>query len=223
MPETTLPPMPRPKEMRPALTSNERRDLERAELKIASGLKAFLEVGLALKEIRDHKLYRQDYETFEEYCTGRWDFSRQRGYELLGASEVVTDLSAIADICVLPVNEAQARPLTLLRAPSHRRRAWKLALRIAPKAGRPVTARDTGEAVRRLNGKVRHQPVDGVPVFDTAKGLRVAYADAPYPGMARSRYQCDEVNYQDLIERLTLWKPWVHCQTNFIPVVRVHG
>jgi hypothetical protein len=51
------------------LTSTERRDLERAERKIAAGLKAFLEVGLALKEIRDKRLYRQEYANFEQYCT----------------------------------------------------------------------------------------------------------------------------------------------------------
>jgi hypothetical protein len=92
------------------LTTRERREFERAERTIARGLKSFLEVGMALKEIRDKRLYRQQYNTFEEYCIRRWDFSRPRAYELCAASEVVADLSAIADIRLLPENEAQAAP-----------------------------------------------------------------------------------------------------------------
>ena len=80
------------------LTIREQRAFDRAERKIARGLKSFLEVGMALKEIRDKRLYRQEYDTFEEYCIRRWELSRPRAYELCAASEVVADLSAIADI-----------------------------------------------------------------------------------------------------------------------------
>ncbi len=78
------------------LTSREQRAFEQAERKIARGLKSFLEVGLALKEIKDKRLYRQEYDTFQEYCDKRWELSRPRAYELCAASEVVADLSAIA-------------------------------------------------------------------------------------------------------------------------------
>ena len=44
-----------------SLTTREQRDFARAERTIARGLKSFLEVGLALKEIRDKRLYRQRY------------------------------------------------------------------------------------------------------------------------------------------------------------------
>jgi hypothetical protein len=53
-----------------------------------------------------------------------------------------------------------------------------------------------------LNGKVRPLPVDGVPVFDSSKGLRAAYAAPPYCGMAKARYGCDEVDHRKLIDRL---------------------
>ena len=208
MPEITLLPVRVPERLPSLLTSNERRDLEQAERKIAAGLRSFLEVGSALKAIRDRRLFRQHFKSFEEYCAKRWDFSRQRGYELLGASDVVADLSAVADIRVLPVNEAQARPLTVLRAAAHRRRAWKLALRIADKAGRAVTARDTEEAVRRLNGKIQPVPVDGVPEFDGSKGMRAVYCDPPYPNMARRLYDCPEVDHSELIQRLETFDAW---------------
>jgi hypothetical protein len=107
----------------PPLTTREQRELGRAERTIARGLKSFLEVGMALKEIRDKRLYRQQYDTFEEYCARRRELSRPRAYELCAASEVIVDLSAIADIRLLPENEAQARPLTRLKDPAQWRRA----------------------------------------------------------------------------------------------------
>lgn len=110
-----------------SLTSREQREFKRAELAIAKGLKSFLEVGMALKEIRDKRLYRQQYDTFEEYCIVRWELSRPRAYELCAASEVMTDLSANADIGLLPENEAQARPLTRLKVVEDRQRAWAMA------------------------------------------------------------------------------------------------
>jgi hypothetical protein len=190
------------------LTMRERQDLQAAERKIARGLKSFLEVGLALKEIRDKRLYRQRYDTFEEYCTQRWDFSRPRAYELCAASEVVCDLSAIADIRFLPENEAQARPLTRLKAPKHRRRAWLIALKTATAEGRQVTARDVEAAVVKLNGVARSIPINGVPVFDPVRGMRAAYADPPYIGQAKRRYQCPEVDYRQLIDRLETFDAW---------------
>jgi hypothetical protein len=154
-----------------ALSSAEQRVFDRAERTIARGLKSFVEVGMALKEIRDRRLYRQLYSTFEEYCARRWDFSRPRAYELCAASEVIADLSANADIKLLPENEAQARPLTRLKDPAARRRAWHTAVTLAAAQERPVTARDTEEAVRRLNGNGRVVSAgDGEPVFSCILG-----------------------------------------------------
>ena len=51
---------------RASLTTREQREFARAESTIARGLKSFLAVGLALKETRDQRLYRQQYDSFEE-------------------------------------------------------------------------------------------------------------------------------------------------------------
>ena len=155
-----------------SLTTREQRELGRAERTIAKGLKSFLEVGMALKEILDKRLYRQQYETFEEYCIKRWDFSRPRAYQLCAASEVMADLSTNVDIRLLPQSEAQARPLTRLKASEHRRRAWGMAVEMAAAEKRPVTARDTEEAVRKLNGNFHMDPAwaNGEPVFNCIQG-----------------------------------------------------
>ena len=139
------------------LTTRERRDFERAERTIARGLKSFLEVGSALKQILDERLYRQQFRSFEEYCARRWDFSRIRAYQICAASEVAASLSTIVNI-PLPENEAQTRPLTRLKDPAQWRRAWQAAVKVAAAEKRPVTARDTEEAVRRLDGNGRIEP-----------------------------------------------------------------
>jgi len=145
------------------LTAREQREFGRAERMIAKGLKSFLEVGLALKEIRDKRLYRQQHDTFAEYCAERWELSRPRAYQLCAASEVVADLSTNVDIRLLPEIEAQARPLTRLKEPEHRKRAWELALERAAATGRAVTARDTEDVVRNLPMLASAEPVCTAP------------------------------------------------------------
>ena len=147
----------------PALTTRERSQLVRAERTIAKGLKSFWEVGTALKGIRDQRLYRQRYGTFEEYCAARWDLSRPRAYQLCAASDVVADLSTNVDTKRLPESEAQARPLSRLKHLEQRQRAWDLAIERAAKAGRAVTARDTEHAVRTLPMTASKKPVGSSP------------------------------------------------------------
>lgn len=84
--------------------------LAECERVIERGLKTFIDVGVALVTVRDGKLYRASYPTFEAYCQNRWSISRTRAYELISASEVTRQLSAIADT-PQPANEGQARAL----------------------------------------------------------------------------------------------------------------
>lgn len=54
------------------LTTTESSKLCQLESTIEAGLKTFVEVGSALMEIRDSRLYRQEFGTFEDYCRERW-------------------------------------------------------------------------------------------------------------------------------------------------------
>jgi hypothetical protein len=85
----------------------ERSELAELEAAVERGLATFVEVGLALHRIQVERLYRVDYDTFEEYLTRRWKMSRQQGYRLIDAAEVATIVSPVGDI----ENEAQAREL----------------------------------------------------------------------------------------------------------------
>lgn len=84
--------------------------LERCEAIIQAGLNTFVEVGSALMSIREGRLYRVEYSTFEDYCRERWGMTRKRAYDLMGAAETVELMSPIGDI--LPANEGQARELS---------------------------------------------------------------------------------------------------------------
>ena len=126
------------------LSAVEVQTLEHYERIIAQGIKTFVEVGHALVIIRDERLYRESYGTFEDYLRQRWDLSRPYAYQLIDAAQVVDAVSATADI--VPVNEAQARPLTRL-APEQQAEVWQEAVKTAP-AGK-VTAKHVQETVKR--------------------------------------------------------------------------
>jgi hypothetical protein len=94
------------------LTDAEYADLEGLETTISKGLDTFVEVGSALAEIRDRKLYRQYHGTFAAYCEKQWEIGKSQAYRLIEAAEVVTELETSPDgDTPLPTSEAQARAL----------------------------------------------------------------------------------------------------------------
>lgn len=128
------------------LTTWEQDRLSVLEEVIDYGLQTFVDVGEALMEIRDSRLYRDDYSTFEGYCQDRWGLNRSHSYRLMDAAKVVGNLqmSPMGDI---PRNERQARPLTKLE-PEQQREAWQTAVETAP--GGKVTASHVEEVVKDI-------------------------------------------------------------------------
>jgi site-specific DNA-methyltransferase (adenine-specific) len=92
------------------LTAIERGRLAQLEQVVDAGLQTFVDVGLALQEIRDGRLYRQSHDTFETYLAERFGISRSRGYRLIDAARVAEVVSPMGDIA----NERQARELVPL-------------------------------------------------------------------------------------------------------------
>jgi hypothetical protein len=95
-----------------SLTQADTERLKELESVIARGRKTFIEVGYALAEIRDRRLYRQTHPTFEAYCAEQWGWTRQRSYQLMNAATVVKLLPAGMSTRV--DNEATARELAKL-------------------------------------------------------------------------------------------------------------
>ena len=158
------------------LSAVEVQSLEHYERIIAQGIKTFVEVGHALVIIRDERLYRGSYGTFEDYLRQRWDLSRPYAYQLIDAAVVVENVSAVADI--VPVNEAQARPLTGL-APEQQREVWQQAVETAPPSG--ITAKHVQETVKMVKTDIaagtKTQAVEPFDVQSTTTKIKDLYMD----------------------------------------------
>ena len=124
------------------LTPAEAEEKARCESLIQTCRLSFLHMGLALRDIRDQRLYRAEYNTFEKYCRERWGWSRARVYQLIVAAETAKAMSTRVDI--QPHCEKQIRPL--IRLPEEKRiQAWKTACENA--GGENVSAKQVRMAV----------------------------------------------------------------------------
>lgn len=114
------------------LTTMEAAALTAYEQTISRGLRTFLEVGRALTAIRDARLYRASYSTFDDYCRDRWSLTHSRAYQLMDAAAVVETLQSSTIVEVLPERESQVRPLTKLD-PSRQVEVWQAAVATSPR------------------------------------------------------------------------------------------
>lgn len=122
------------------------------EKTIEQGLATFVDVGLALAQIRDGALYQaKGFETFEAYCAKRWGMSRSRAYQLLDAAVVTEVVSTTVDTPA-PTSEAQARELAPLAkaSPAQARKVWAEVVADAEATGVAVTARAIRAKVREV-------------------------------------------------------------------------
>lgn len=135
------------------LTLPEINRLQELEAVVETGLTVFVKVGNALLEIRDSRLYRQQYPTFEAYCRERWNLSRPRAYQLLEAAAVVGNLECLP--MVDTITERQARPLTRLE-PEVQQAVWREVVEETP--AEQITAKvveEKAKAAEPLNTAVK--------------------------------------------------------------------
>ncbi|MFH1984153.1 MAG: hypothetical protein ABIL58_20120 [Pseudomonadota bacterium] len=140
------------------LSARERDRKAQLEGLIIGNFKAFYEVGCALREIRDEKLYRETHKRFDDYSKDLFDVARRRAYQLIDAADTVENVHNCAQkdfeithhggqIEWAPMNEAQARALVGLK-PEEQARAWQEAVRTA-KNGKITAAH-----VKRTRGRL---------------------------------------------------------------------
>ncbi len=121
---------------------------------IAGNQHYFYEIGKALKEIRDSRLYKLTlFETFEAYARARWDIGKSQTYRLINAYDVISNLSPIGDR--LPSNETQTRPLVQLD-PVEQRKTWKEFLN----TGMELNARNIKNFIDKRKAKGYLRPTD---------------------------------------------------------------
>lgn len=152
------------------LTVSEAERLDACEQVIERGLATFVDVGTALLEVRDSRLYRVAYPTFEAYCAERWNMVASRARQLISAANTVGNLLAVTNGNSLPANERTARELSGL-APDEQRAVWAEAVATAP--GGKVTAAHV-RAVARISEALSAAPE---PVREVVERFGVADAD----------------------------------------------
>ncbi len=132
------------------LSPEEAADRQRLELKVE---RAFYESGLALKQLRDKRLYRSTHNTFEQYCQDRFGYNRISAHYKITASEIFGNLFTFSeqDEQILPTKETQVRPLARL-TPNEQQQVWQQAVEVA--GGKVPTERIVKEAVLRHKGVV---------------------------------------------------------------------
>lgn len=123
------------------LDVTEQARLQELESIVDHGLQTFYEVGKALDEIREQKLYRETHKSFEIYCRDKWGIARQTAHRFISAAQVIENLTPIG--VKIPTKENQVRPLAGL-SPELQLEIWQEALKLSPN-GMP-----TGAAVQRL-------------------------------------------------------------------------
>lgn len=127
--------------------------LAELETVVERNVRGFVETGAALGEIRERRLYRATHATFEAYCRERWDFTRQRGNQLVDAAEMTTVVVTLG--LPAPTSERQARELAPLKDdPERVRETWE---EVVATHGASATAADVRAAVKRR----RPLPADG--------------------------------------------------------------
>jgi hypothetical protein len=140
-------------------------------------MQTFLEVGAALAAVRDGRLYRADYGTFEAYCQERWGMTRRNANHLIGAVEVVETLGTTVP---KPTSERQARALGKVPE-AERAEVWQEA---HERSGGKPTAKLIEQLARERSQDAT--PPQGEPEFDPSP-VSVALDEQfeePYPPAA---------------------------------------
>lgn len=155
--------------------------LESCESAVQQYRDSKLEAARAMRIIGSEELYRErGYETIEEYARARFDFSKQRWYQL-------TDYAAVHDALKkkvestevdlpLPENESQARPLSAFKeSPDQLLETWKAVVNrcgsLTRKNVSAAIAELTGEGSEREDNPSGDEPSsEGTPNNNSVKG-----------------------------------------------------
>ena len=104
--------------------------LSQLERELDGLVRDFRRIGEILKTIRDERLYRESYDSFEHYCLERWHFTHKRANQFISAYSLDAEVGGCLE------NESQARNLHSLPDSESRQEAV---------AEAQQATRDTGE------------------------------------------------------------------------------
>jgi len=193
-----------------AISADESKRLIALEETIKQGLDTFVEVGEALLEIRDSRLYRIEHSTFENYCREKWGMSRTFAFYQIEAAKTVNNLN-VHNCEHKPTTESQARPLTKL-PPKDQPKAWQKAVEIA--GGEQPTAKQVSQAVVEIS-KADETPNN--EIMPTQEPQKIAKLPKYKPDLAMQIAQhaismLDTIVKQDLSREAALEKVIAYCR-----------
>jgi len=138
-------------------------ELARLEKVIEDGLESFIQVGEALRQVRDLSLYRRKgYESFTDYCAGRWQITYRRAAQLMEASELVSELTC--KILHVPPPQVESHATELARLPDIETQVavWTEVVTETQAAQKKPTAKAVKEKVDQRVGKTTRTVVQKV-------------------------------------------------------------
>lgn len=205
------------------LDKTEAQRLAELEVTIAKTRDAFRSGGAALAEIRDRKLYREKYKSFEAYCEEVWQLSRRRAYQLIEASEIVESLPPKSQ--KLLTKESHAAALSDVPKERHEQ-----VLHAAAKNGE-VTAKAIEQAAKFIPEPDEYVDAMGYPIPDAVtkfwdmadeikslrnelrriKALIVAAAEANPKMFVESNVQAITIHLQNAFSDLGNSIPYAVC------------
>lgn len=154
-----------------SLSDQERKDLAKYEAQIDKGLRQSAE---ALRAIRDGRLYREDYSSWDSYCMARWRFSGTTGdnkIAWLRMTELIEE--RLGEGFSLGTVEAKAL-LRLQDKPEMAAEALVAAEERAKSEGRKRQAADVAAEVERRREYSLWDSIPGLMSLDEFESLRSA-------------------------------------------------
>lgn len=142
---------------------------------IEAGLQTMLDTAEALLCVREERLYREKFATFDDYCRDRWQISYRRAKQLIDFADVCKNLKELnknvnktctsgsdfggkepTDSVPMPENERQTRPLAGL-TPEEQQQVWSQVV----SEGNPTAAK-VERAAEKLRGMNKEQKLAAV-------------------------------------------------------------
>jgi hypothetical protein len=159
---------PEPIEGSIPLTPKERTLKEQLEAVVERGIQQFLEVGLALSELRSKRLYRVTHPSFEAYIRDRFNLARSSVDQLIRSASTAQCLQEAGIQLPKGTTEAVIRPISSLPGEELQAACWQLVESIAPECG------PTQPLVSRICRTIKNA-LDGVEEGGEQSGARALF------------------------------------------------
>ena len=189
------------------LSKDEQNELKQCEQVIAEGLQTFINVGRALLKIKEDKLYRSEFSSFEKYCKVRFGYTGNYCRRLIQASIIVQSLPQSVPTGTL--SERSIRPATVLKNDSEKAKAIGAAITEAEAENRAVTSKDVQKQVDKfLSDKIEDADFEDVVETKAKPVCLTNQYDRLYSAKKYIDEVCEELERKSgttkLVRKLTL-------------------